>query len=157
VPANSTHRQPPQAGSTTTQPAQTDTRIIHELEVFCKAIATRFVCHCANRVEVKRSHTCPLLPQYQPLSQAEHLASSTARSSQRRADLRRVHAVSGGPFALPAAIYRHLRPPKMPPTAPRMVRTVRMTCFDGWFRGECGYGEGEMVLLDSSRLSGGLR
>jgi hypothetical protein len=59
VPANSTHCQPPQAGSTTTQPAQTDTKIIHELEVFCKAIATRFVCHCANRVEVKRSHTCP--------------------------------------------------------------------------------------------------
>jgi hypothetical protein len=155
VPANSTHRQPPQAGSTTTQPAQTDTRIIHELEVFCNRHTV-----CLSLCKPCRSQAfahLSLLPQYQPLSQAEHLASSTARSSQRRADLRRVHAVSGGPFALPAAIYRHLRPPKMPPTAPRMVRTVRMTCFDGWFRGECGYGEGEMVLLDSSRLSGGLR
>jgi len=59
VPANSTLRLPAQDGSTTTQQASADARIKHQPQVFCSAIATRFVCSCENRVKLKRSQTCP--------------------------------------------------------------------------------------------------
>jgi hypothetical protein len=59
VPASSTLGQPLKDGSTTTQQAQTETRIKQQQQLFCNAITTRFVCGCENRVHFKRSQTCP--------------------------------------------------------------------------------------------------